>query len=372
LISDVYWMRQALALGALGEGGTSPNPRVGCVLVRDDRPVGVGYHRTAGKAHAEVAAISDAGAAAKGATLYVNLEPCACYGRTPPCTDLLIDKGVARVVAAMLDPDPRVNGRGVAALRDAGIVTEIGLLEAEARELNQAFVHWHADQLPLVTLKAAISLDGMLSADAGDSRWITGPAARRFAHRLRLRHDAVLIGAGTLRADDPRLDVRLPGVDAPRLRVLVSSRLDIDPGLRLFSDAGGNDAVPLIYTSAQTDPERVERFTGRAEIVQLAGSADDIDLRAVLKDLGRRGVQSLLVEGGATVHASFLEHGLAQRVALFVSNKVLGGRGGRPLFDMQTVSEPSLGHRIDRTQTIAFGDDRLVLGQILPSSTVGA
>jgi len=362
-------MRQALALAALGEGGTSPNPRVGCVLVNDDRPVGVGYHRTAGKAHAEVAAIDDAGAAARGATLYVNLEPCACYGRTPPCTELLIDKGIARVVAAMLDPDPRVNGRGVAALRDAGIVTEIGLLEAEARELNQAFVHWHVDQLPLVTLKAAISLDGMLSAADGVSRWITGPAARRFAHRLRLRHDAVLIGAGTLRADDPRLDVRLPGIDAPRLRVLVSSRLDIDPGLRLFSDAV--PLVPLIYTSAQTDPKRIERFSGRAEIVQLAGSGDDLDLRAVLKDLGRRGVQSLLVEGGATVHASFLEQGLAQQVALFVSNKILGGRGGRPLFDMQTVSEPSLGHRIDRTQTIAFGDDRLVLGRILPSSTVG-
>jgi riboflavin biosynthesis pyrimidine reductase len=153
--------------------------------------------------------------------------------------------------------------------------------------------------------------------------------------------------------------------------VLLSSRLDIDPGLRLFSDAGGSKTLPLIYTSAQTDPKRIELFSGRAEIVQLAGSADSIDLRAVLKDLGRRGVQSLLVEGGATVHASFLEHGLAQQVALFVSNKVLGGRGGRPLFDMQTVPEPSRGHRIDRTQTIAFGDDQLVLGRILPSSTVG-
>ncbi|MCP3982431.1 MAG: bifunctional diaminohydroxyphosphoribosylaminopyrimidine deaminase/5-amino-6-(5-phosphoribosylamino)uracil reductase RibD [bacterium] len=360
---DRVWMAQALALGARGEGTASPNPRVGCVIVRDERLVGCGYHTAPGEPHAEAIAIDAAGAAARGATVYVNLEPCAHHGRTPPCADLLIRSGVARVVAAMGDPDPRVDGRGFAALEHAGIEVEVGLLGDAGRRLNAAFVHWHQRATPRVTLKAAASLDGRLSADAGESRWITGGDARTFAHRLRLRHDAILIGAGTLRADDPRLTVRLPGVDASRLRVVLSSGLDLDPCARIFASG---DPV-RVYTTA----DDAEAKLPGAEIVRAPSGERGLDLAWVLRDLGARGVQSLLVEGGGRTHASFLEAGLAHDVALFVAGTLLGHEGATPLIDGPAVASPAEGWKVADAEWVAVGADRLLLGRLARAGQEG-
>jgi len=365
--NDRRWMAQALALGALAEGTTSPNPRVGCLLVRDDRVVGRGCHRAPGEPHAEILALAEAGQAARGATMYVNLEPCAHHGRTPPCVAEILRGGVRRVVSAMQDPDPRVDGRGFAELRRGNVEVRVGVLAQAARRLNEPFIHWHRERMPWVTLKAAVTLDGMLAAQGGLSQWISGASARRFAHRLRLRHDAVLVGAGTVRQDNPRLTVRLPAIRATPRRVVLSATLALDPASHVFTpDTEG--AVPTrVYTSASAAAAGEELLGDRAEIVRVGERDGRADLTEVLSDLARAGVQSVLVEGGAETFARFLDAGLARRVALFVSGKFLGGRGGTPLIDHKTVSRPDQGWRVEREALIPLGDDLLYLGR-LPAS----
>jgi len=357
------WMAQALALGALGEGVTSPNPRVGCLLVRESHVVGRGYHRAAGQPHAEAVAVAEAGDAARGATLYVSLEPCAHQGKTPPCTALLVASGVKLVVAAIRDPNPLVNGKGFERLRDAGIDVSVGLLAEEAGRLNEGFLHWHRTGRPLVTLKAAVTRDGMLSAGEGVSRWITGSAARLFAHRLRLRHDAVLVGAGTVRRDNPRLDVRLAGVRAPRKRVVLTGSLSIDPESRLFAIESGFP-LPLVFTREGHPASLQRRFEGRAELIALPDVGDGLDLASMLDVLGRRGVQSVLVEGGGRTHAALLAAGLVDRGAIFVADRLLGARGGTPLIDGFTVAEPLSGWQLETTQQIPLAGDTLLLGTL--------
>jgi diaminohydroxyphosphoribosylaminopyrimidine deaminase/5-amino-6-(5-phosphoribosylamino)uracil reductase len=359
-------MAQALALAALAEGTTSPNPRVGCLLVLDGRVVGRGFHRAAGGPHAEVVAIGEAGDLARGATMYVSLEPCAHHGRTPPCADLLVERGVRRVVAALRDPNPLVDGRGLDRLREAGVSVDTGLLEREAGRLNEAFVHWHQRARPLVTLKAAISADGLLSAEEGRSQWITGPAARRFAHRLRLRSDAVLVGAGTARRDDPRLTVRLPGALRQPLRVVLSASLDLDPRAKLFG--AGTDAVrPRVYTVERAPARARKRLAGHADVVTVAAEGSGRpELRAVLQHLAEDGVQSLLVEGGGVTHHAFLAAGLADRAAFFYSPRVFGARGATPLADGPAVAAPNLAARLDERQVLALGRDVVLLARISP------
>lgn len=354
-------MEQALALAALAEGSTNPNPRVGCLLVRGGEVVGRGYHLEPGGPHAEVLAVRQAGKRARGATLYVNLEPCAHEGRTPPCADLLVRSGVSRVVAALRDPNPMVNGRGIDRLRAAGVRVDVGLMAAEAERLNEPFLHWHRHRRPWVTLKAALSVDGQLSAAGGVSRWISSEAARRFAHRLRLRNDAVLVGAGTLRRDDPRLTVRLPGVMRPTRRVVLSATLDLPPRARIF-DLSGEVPPPLLYTSEDAPRERVERFGERAEIVVVERRGAGLDLRDVLRSLGERQVQSLLVEGGGAIFASFLAQRLAHGVALFHAPKLIGARGATPFLDGPAAAEPARAPRLERRGLLCLGDDILVLG----------
>jgi diaminohydroxyphosphoribosylaminopyrimidine deaminase/5-amino-6-(5-phosphoribosylamino)uracil reductase len=354
------WMAQSLALGAQAEGRTSPNPRVGCLLVRDDRVVGRGFHRAHGEPHAEAMAIGEAGERADGATLYVNLEPCAHHGRTPPCVELIVRRGVRRVVASIQDPNPLVDGKGFERLRSAGIEVDVGLLERDARRLNEPFIHWHVHGRPLVTIKAALSADGMLSADRGESRWITGPLARRFAHRLRLTHDAILVGAQTVRRDDPQLTVRLDGNVEVRRRVVVTRSLDLDPDAKIFADGEGRTRV---YTTEAAADDRVERLAGRAEIVRVPERAGVLSLEAVLEDLGALGVQSLLVEGGARTLSGFVSAGLAQRAALFYAGQLIGARGGTPFLDEASVPTPDAGWRVGLEQLVPLGPDLLVVGR---------
>ncbi|HEV2474066.1 MAG TPA: bifunctional diaminohydroxyphosphoribosylaminopyrimidine deaminase/5-amino-6-(5-phosphoribosylamino)uracil reductase RibD, partial [Chthonomonadales bacterium] len=324
------WMRAALRLAA--KGFTAPNPMVGCIIVRNGAAVGTGYHLAAGRPHAEVEALRIAGAAAAGATVYVTLEPCCHWGRTGPCTSALIAAGVKRVVAAVVDPDPRVSGQGLRCLEDAGIETSCGLLEHEARQLNRAYFHYAAEMRPLVTLKAAISLDGKTATRTGDSRWITGESARRQVHRLRAQAGAVMVGVGTVLVDDPRLTARLPGARLPRqpLRVVVDSRLRTPLTSRVLQHSLGSDAQArtLIATTDSASAESALALEGAGAEILRTGQDENghVDLALLLRELGRRGVISVLVEGGGRLHAGLLSRGLADRALFYIAPKLIGGK----------------------------------------------
>lgn len=314
--ADERFMARALALAARGRR-TSPNPMVGCVLVKGGRVVGEGFHRRAGDAHAEPQALARAGARARGATAYVNLEPCAPYkGKgTPSCAEALVRAGVRRVVAGVTDPNPRVAGRGLALLRRAGVSVTLGVRAAEAAELNRAFVVFAREGRPWVTLKAAATLDGRIEDAAGRSRWITSPAARAAARRLRAEHDAVLVGARTVLADDPRL--------AGPLKVVLDARGRVPAGARLFKTAG---RTLLVSPRPRPAPKGAETLVVPAPGGRFAP-------KSVLRALARRGVGRLFVEGGSAVHSSFLDAGLVDEVALFLAPRLTGGRRARSFYE---------------------------------------
>ncbi|HEX6852544.1 MAG TPA: bifunctional diaminohydroxyphosphoribosylaminopyrimidine deaminase/5-amino-6-(5-phosphoribosylamino)uracil reductase RibD [Candidatus Polarisedimenticolaceae bacterium] len=359
LTSDAAGMEQALALAALGRGTTSPNPSVGCVVVRDGEVVGRGFHARAGGPHAEALAVAQAGERARGATVYVNLEPCAHQGRTPPCAELLVAAGVRRVVAAIVDPNPLVDGRGLARLRAAGIEVVCGTLADAAEELNAAFLLRQRLGRPLVTLKAAVTVDGRIAAKGGRAAWISSPESRRYAHRLRVLHDAIVVGAGTVRADDPRLTVRLPGVAAPRLRGVLAPRGGLDPAARLFA-ADGAAPPPRVYVlDSHVESARAE--LGPRAVVVPMGPA--LDLRAVLADLAAAGALSVLVEGGGRTHAAFLEAGLADRAVLFVATSLLGVGGTTPLADIDGAVDPASGFRLRDVERFPIGADLVLRGR---------
>ena len=359
-------MRRALELAERGRGSTRPNPVVGAVIVRGGRVLAEGYHHRAGEAHGEIDALAHVGGRAPGATIYVNLEPCCHTGRTGPCTRALIAAGVRRVVVGALDPNPRVDGRGVAQLRRAGIRVDVGCLEAECREANRGFFVWVSERRPLVTLKAAATLDGFIAAPGGAREWITGPEARRAAHRLRAAHDAILVGAGTVRSDDPQLTVRLPGRDRaskarPR-RVVLDGRLSLRPRAQVLGAAAG--APPTLVIGARGADARRVRALARAgaEVVLLPPARGGrLPLSRVLAELGRRDIQSLLVEGGAHVHGALIDARLVDRVALFVAPKLLGAGipiaqgGGVPVARALALEPPTVE---------ALGDDLLIRADV--------
>jgi diaminohydroxyphosphoribosylaminopyrimidine deaminase/5-amino-6-(5-phosphoribosylamino)uracil reductase len=318
-------MRHALRLAARGLGRVAPNPAVGCVIVsRNGRIVGRGWTGQGGRPHAETVALRQAGEGARGGTAYVTLEPCAHHGETPPCAEALAQAGIARVVAATEDPDPRVSGRGFIRLREAGVEVRTPLLERDAAALNQGFFLRIKERRPLVTLKIATSLDGRIASASGDSRWITGADARRFAHLMRATHDAVLVGIETVLADDPLLTCRISGreQDSP-LRVVLDSRLRLEARSKLASTA--RDVPTLLFTAAEGGSALAECGV---DIVRVARDpCGRPDLGAVLAALALRGVTRLLVEGGAGVHASFLDRGYVDRLELFHGPLVLGASG---------------------------------------------
>lgn len=360
---DARFMDQALALAALARGTASPNPFVGCLLVRDDEVVGRGFHRRAGEPHAEALAVEDAGERARGATAYVNLEPCAHQGRTPPCADVLIAAGVRRVVTAMVDPNPLVNGRGLERLRSAGIEVDFGPAAAAAEALNAAFVSRHRRGRPLVTLKAAATLDGRIAARGGRAAWITSEPSRTYAHRLRVEHDAILVGAGTVRADDPRLTVRLPGPASPRLRAVLAPRGGLDPRARLFEPAADGSPPPRVYVLDAHAPETARVLGARARVVPIG---DRVDVAAILSDLAAAGALSVLVEGGGRTHATFLDAKAADRVVLLIASSMLGAEGTTPLLDREGVDDPAEAFRLREVERLPLGADLLLRGRCSP------
>jgi diaminohydroxyphosphoribosylaminopyrimidine deaminase / 5-amino-6-(5-phosphoribosylamino)uracil reductase len=326
--SDRRAMRAALVLARRGLGIVWPNPAVGCVIVKDGRIVGRGWTQRGGRPHAETEALVRAGAAAAGgATAYVTLEPCCPFPgrRTPPCTEALIAAGIRRVVAALEDPFPPINGGGVAALRAAGIAVEIGLCAGEAAEINAGFFTRVRLGRPLVTLKLATSLDGRIATASGESRWITGPAARGYGHLQRATHDAILVGTGTVLTDDPALTCRLPGLgNRSPVRVVLDRNLRIPPHAHVF--AGAADAPTWVITAPDGDPTRLERLRAAGvEIIAVAADGDGgIDLDAALAALGQRGLTRVLVEGGGRLAAALLRRGLVDRLAWLHAPLMLG------------------------------------------------
>jgi diaminohydroxyphosphoribosylaminopyrimidine deaminase/5-amino-6-(5-phosphoribosylamino)uracil reductase len=363
---DLEAMRAALALARRGLGTVWPNPAVGCVIVNDGRVVGRGWTQPGGRPHGETEALRRAGAAARGAVAHVSLEPCCHWGQTPPCVDALITAGVRRVVVALEDPDPRVAGEGLRRLRAAGLEVEVGLCAEEAAEVNAGFLSRLRLGRPLVTFKLATSLDGRIAIANGESQWITGPPARERAHALRASHDAIMVGTGTVVADDPQLTCRLPGLGhRSPVRVVIDRHLRIPPASQIIADARRVPTWVLTFRSA--DPGR--RATFLANHVTLIDVDDDgegqIDLAAALGALGERGITRLLVEGGARLAAAFLRAGLIDRLVWVHAPLVIGGEGIPAIagFDLAALADAPAFERLS-TQTI--GDDVLTTFRVRP------
>jgi diaminohydroxyphosphoribosylaminopyrimidine deaminase/5-amino-6-(5-phosphoribosylamino)uracil reductase len=352
-------MRAALALARRGLGTTWPNPAVGCVIVREGRVVGRGWTQPGGRPHAETEALFRAGQRARGGTAYVSLEPCAHWGRTPPCADALIAAGIGRVVAALEDPDPRVAGRGLRRLAGAGIAVESGLCAAEAAEINAGFLSRVRRGRPLVTLKLAATLDGRIATAGGESRWITGPAARERGHLLRASHDAIMVGSGTVLADDPLLTCRLPGLEGRSpVRVVLDRRQRIPPGARLVATA--RRAPTWLLTSPDADPARRARLIDHGVVVidVPPDPAGGLDLAAALTALGERGLTRLLVEGGAQLAAALLRARLVDRLSWFHAPLLIGGDGVPALAALGRTGLADM-PAFERVAVEAVGDDVL-------------
>jgi diaminohydroxyphosphoribosylaminopyrimidine deaminase / 5-amino-6-(5-phosphoribosylamino)uracil reductase len=364
---DETYMREALTLASRGAGTASPNPMVGAVVVADGRIVGRGYHPKPGEPHAEIFALREAGTRARGATLYTTLEPCAHTGRTGPCTEAIVAAGVRRVVAAMVDPDVQVRGAGLARLREAGVETAVGAGEAEARRLNEAYVKHRTTGLPFVTAKWAMTLDGRIATRTGDSRWISSEESRAHAHRLRARSDAVLVGVGTVLRDDPALTARPGGggpapANRPR-RIVLDSRLRTPLGARVLA----RDGIPvLVATTGASSPDARRALAERGAEVLLCGGADErVDLVTLLHELAARGVLSVLVEGGATVHGAFIAAGLFDKVFAYVAPVLVGGGGPGPSGGAG-VAAMADARRLRPVEIHRFGGDVLIEAYMEP------
>jgi len=325
--ADDRWMSLALALGRRGMGRTWPNPAVGCVIVKDGRVIGRGWTQPGGRPHAETVALAQAGAAARGATAYVTLEPCAHHGQTPPCANALAHAGIARVVSALTDPDDRVAGKGHAILQQAGIEVTTGVGAAEAAQDHAGFLLTLRESRPFVTLKLATGFDGRIATATGESQWITGPAARRMVHAMRAGHDAVLVGAGTAKADDPALTVRDMGAPSQPVRIVADSRLSTDPAYRLGRTAR---QIPVwMCHTAQASADNLTKWqaTGAQTLCCRADATGRLDIHNMLETLATRGLTRLFCEGGGRLAASLLAAGLVDQVITFTAGLALGAAG---------------------------------------------
>lgn len=323
-------MEMALSLAEKGIGFTSPNPTVGAVVVKDGEVIGKGWHAAAGKAHAEVVAIDDAGEGARGADVYVTLEPCNHTGRTPPCTKKICDSGIRRVVVAMRDPNPDVAGGGIEYLRGKGILVEEGVCQAAAEKHLEWFVKYVHTKTPFVTLKCAMTLDGRIATHTGDSRWVSGEASRAFVHELRHASDAILVGAGTVRADNPSLTARIEGRQAKDpVRVILDPQLTMDPDARMLNQDSA--AETLIVCDRSANAEKRKQLAEKAVIIEAKTEDGRIVVAQLLKILGKKGITSLLIEGGARVAGSVLAERVVDKVCFFYAPRILGGDDGIPL-----------------------------------------
>jgi len=359
-MTDIHYkyMRRALVLARKGIGKTGPNPAVGCVIVRDGVIVGEGWHKRSGTPHAEVHALAGAGEMARDADVYVTLEPCAHFGKTPPCAEALVAAGVGRVFAGMVDPNPRVSGRGLARLAAAGIGVVSGILEDDCREVNEPFIKHVTTGLPFVVLKSALTMDGKSATSIGDARWITNERSRRFVHKLRLQVDAIMVGVGTVIADDPELTCRIPGGKDP-LRVVVDSTLRVPLNARLFHLKSG---AKTLVAAISGNYAKIAGIRALGADVLICREKDGrVDLHDLMSRLGAMNVQSLLLEGGSTLAGEALRLGLIDKALLFYAPKLVGG-DGPGLFAGSGVERMEDAIRLKKVTIARFGEDILIQG----------
>ena len=357
---DEQMMARAISLARNGLGRTSPNPLVGAVIVRDGRIVAEGWHRKAGTPHAEIHALNMAGELARGATVYVSLEPCAHYGRTGPCARALVEAGVSRVVVAMTDPNPKVAGKGIAILQEAGIEVTTGVLEQEARQLNEVFLKWMTTGLPFVALKTAMTLDGKIATAAGQSQWITNEASRYETHRLRDIYDGILVGINTALADNPSLTTRLKEYQGRNpVRIVVDSRARLPLTAKLVTDGA---ARTIVAVTEQASAERVEALRSAGVEIIVAGSSNHVDMQSLMEQLGAMKISSLLVEGGGSVNFSLLQAGLVDRVYAFIAPKLVGGRDALTPVEGEGFQELDRAVELENIQLRQLGSDVLLTG----------
>jgi len=358
-MDDEQYMRMALDLAK--KGRTSPNPKVGCIIVNEEGEIiGKGFHRKAGLPHAEVEAIRDARNRkldTHNATMYLTLEPCCSTytgKRMPPCTDSVLESGVSRLVVAMEDPNPKVRGKGIEKLRGAGISVDIGLLEEEARDLNRAYIKWISKKVPYVFVKVAMTLDGKIAAKTGDSRWVSGKESLVFAHGLRAEADAIMVGAGTINTDDPRLTARIKGKPDP-LRIIVDSDLCISEGSKFMKDAKN----VILATSRQAKKSRVDRFCSAGARVIVAGEKE-VGLKKLMKELGALGIQSVMLEGGSELIGSAIDERLVDKLYLVIAPKIIGGNEAKGPVGGKGIARMKDAIRLKGMKIKKMGEDLLV------------
>ncbi len=364
--NDEYYMEKALKLAAQGEGYTSPNPLVGAVVVKDDEIVGKGYHKKAGEAHAEVHALNQAGDKAEGATLYVNLEPCCHLGKTPACSLKIINSNISRLVVAMEDPNPIVAGKGIKDLEEAGIEIKTGVLEQEAKKLNEIFIKNMTEQMPFVYLKTGQTLDGYLATRTGHSRWVTNEEARKYGHQMRHKVDGILVGIGTVVGDNPNLTTRLDDKDGKDpIRIVLDSKLQTPNDANIINE--DSESPTFIITTEDYDRDKYEKLNKLNNLKIIVLSKDEngrIDLNQLLKELYKKEVTSILIEGGGTVNHSFLKTGLIDKFYCFVAPKILGGNDGVPSFSGPGVEKMNNAYQLENIEYEFLDGDLLCKGEI--------
>ncbi|RJR22490.1 MAG: bifunctional diaminohydroxyphosphoribosylaminopyrimidine deaminase/5-amino-6-(5-phosphoribosylamino)uracil reductase RibD [Nitrospiraceae bacterium] len=361
-MNDRSYMQMALKLAARGKGRTSPNPMVGAVIVKGDKVIASGHHRMAGTAHAEAAALKKAGPRAEGATLYVNLEPCCHTGkRTPPCTKTIIKAGIKEVVTAMIDPNPRVSGRGLKELRKAGIKTRTGILKDAALKLNEGFIKHITLKRPFVILKIAQSIDGKIATAAGESKWITGPEARERVHELRNEVDALLVGSGTVKADNPSLDCRVSGGRNP-FRIIVDSSLKISLNSKVLRY---DDGKTLIATTKKADKRKLNSLLKKGiRVLLIKTKSGRVDLNCLMDELGRLDITTVMIEGGSSVAASALADRIVDKAMFFTAPKIIGGVNAIPSVGGKSPALLSEAIMLKDVQVTLLGDDMLIEGYV--------
>jgi len=359
---DIRYMQRALELATRACGRTNPNPVVGAVIVKDGKIIGEGYHKKAGTPHAEIHALNDAGDEARGATIYVSLEPCSHFGRTPPCAHALVKAGIKRAVIATLDPNPKVAGKGLKILINAGVETTVGILEDEAVRLNEVFFKYIQTGQPFVSLKVAMTLDGKIATYNGNSRWITGEDSRQYVHHLRNIYDGIMVGIGTVLMDNPRLNTRLD-VDDKRdpVRVIIDGNLDLPLDCNIVKSS--KEQRSIVFTSQINNKEKANILTSHGvEIIELGGDPQKLPIEKAIKILGELGICSLLVEGGAEVNGYIIENELVDKIYWFIASKIVGGRsapspiGGKGK-DLMSKAVELKSFKIER-----FGQDICIVG----------
>ncbi|GAE25639.1 diaminohydroxyphosphoribosylaminopyrimidine deaminase [Halalkalibacter wakoensis JCM 9140] len=357
-MNDVYYMKLALDLARSTKGQTSPNPMVGSVVVKDGAIIGMGAHLRAGEGHAEVQALTMAGEKARGATIYVTLEPCSHYGKTPPCADLIIERGLKRVVVATGDSNPEVAGQGLAKLREAGLEVEFGICQEEANELNEVFFHFMKKQIPFVTLKSATTLDGKTATVTGQSKWITGPEAREDVHRYRHEHDAILVGIGTVLADNPSLTTRLPAGGKNPIRVVLDHTLKIPVNANLVQD---QEAPTWILTTDSASQVKQNELTQYGVLVV---RLPDLSVETILSFLGTKTVTSVFVEGGSEVNGSFLEARAVNQVITYLAPKLFGGKFAPTAIGGNGFAKVDEALELDVKEVTTIGNDIKVVSRL--------